>query len=130
MTRIILTGANGFIASAIRQYNSDRYEFINVTRKQIDFTKPETVTPYLMDRDFDVILHTAANAQTEFCANNPELSHAVNVESAIKAAEAAQAKGAKFLFTIKHQMRYGYLLFGKINGFVPNEILYFCIQWA
>ena len=104
MTRIILTGANGFIASVIRHYNSDRYEFINVTRKQIDFTKPETVTPYLMDQDFDVILHTAANAQTEFCANNPELSHAVNVESALKVAEAAQAKGAKFLFISTEQV--------------------------
>ena len=39
MRRIILTGANGFIASAIRHYNSDRYEFINVTRKEIDFSK-------------------------------------------------------------------------------------------
>ena len=72
MRRIILTGANGFIASAIRHYNSDRYEFINVTRKEIDFSKPETVYPFLMEQDFDAILHTAANAQTEFCANYPE----------------------------------------------------------
>ena len=104
MRRIILTGANGFIASAIRHYNSDRYEFINVTRKEIDFSKPETVYPFLMEQDFDAILHTAANAQTEFCANYPELSHAVNVESAIKAAEAAQAKNAKFLFISTEQV--------------------------
>ena len=104
MRRIILTGANGFIASAIRHYNSDRFEFINVTRKEIDFSKPETVYPYLMEQDFDAIVHTAANAQTEFCANYPELSHAVNVESAIKAAEAAQAKNAKFLFISTEQV--------------------------
>ena len=104
MRRIILTGANGFIASAIRHYNSDRFEFINVTRKEIDFSKPETVYPYLMEQDFDAVVHTAANAQTEFCANYPELSHAVNVEAAIKAAEAAQADYAEIVRAALHDV--------------------------
>ncbi len=104
MKRIIITGANGFIASMIRHYNQDRYEFEAVTRKEVDFLKPETVYPYLMNRKFDVLVHTAANAQTEFCAKNPELSHAVNMESAVQAALAAKEQNARFVFLSTEQV--------------------------
>ena len=104
MKKIAVTGANGFIASAIRLYNQDRYEFLQITRSEIDFTRPEKVYPSLSAMDFDVLLHTAANAATEFCQQNPELSHAVNVESAVEAARAARDKGARFVFISTEQV--------------------------
>ncbi len=104
MKKIAVTGANGFIASAVRLYNQDRYEFLPVTRKQIDFTDPKTVYPALREMDFDVLIHTAANAKTEFCAEYPELSHAVNVVSAEEAARAAKDAGAKFVFISTEQV--------------------------
>ena len=104
MKRIAVTGANGFVASVIRMYNQDQYEFLNITRKEIDFSKPETVYPFLMSQDFDVLIHTAANAVTEFCAAHPDLAHKINTEAAIEAAKAAKAKGAKFVFISTEQV--------------------------
>ncbi|MBQ9328505.1 MAG: sugar nucleotide-binding protein [Solobacterium sp.] len=104
MTKIALTGANGYLASVIRLYNQDRFEFINITRKEVDFSKPETVVPYLTSIDYDVLIHMAANATTEFCAQHPELSHKINTESAIETAKAASAKNAKFVFISTEQV--------------------------
>ena len=104
MKRIALTGANGFIASVIREYNKDRYVFQNITRKEMDLSSPESVEAFLAQQDFDVLVHTAANAATEFCAANPELSHVINVESAVRAAECAKAKHARFIFISTEQV--------------------------
>lgn len=105
--KIVLTGANGFVASTIRLYNSDRFDFINITRKEIDFSKPETVAGALNELDFDVLVHTAAIAVTEFCAEHPEEAHAINVDSALEAAKAADAKGARFVFLSTEQVYNG-----------------------
>ena len=104
MKKIAITGANGFVASVIRLYNRDQYEFLPVTRKEIDLTRPETVYPYFMEQDFDVLIHTAANAVTEFCEKNPELARAINVESSFEAARAAGDKKAKFVFLSTEQV--------------------------
>ena len=104
MKKIAVTGANGFVASVIRLYNQDQFEFLSITRKEIDLTKPETVYPYLMDQDFDVLIHTAANAVTEFCEKNPELARAINVDSTFEAARAARDKNAKFVFLSTEQV--------------------------
>ncbi len=104
MKRIVLTGANGYLASVIRLYNQDQFEFIPITRREIDFSKPETVYPYLSELQFDVLIHTAANAVTQFCADHPELAHRINTESAIEAAKAAQDQNAKFVFFSTEQV--------------------------
>ncbi|MBR2770332.1 MAG: NAD(P)-dependent oxidoreductase [Solobacterium sp.] len=104
MKKIAITGANGFVASVIRLYNQDQYEFLPITRKEIDLTHPETVYAYLMEQDFDVLIHTAANAVTEFCEKNPELARAINVESSFEAARAAKDKQARFVFLSTEQV--------------------------
>lgn len=104
MKRVVITGANGYLASVIRLYNEDHITFLPITRKEIDFSKPETVYPYLSNLEFDVLIHTAANAVTEFCAKNPELAHKINTEAAIEAAKAARDKHARFLFISTEQV--------------------------
>ena len=104
MKRIVITGANGYLATMIRMYNENRFEFIPIIRKEIDFSKPETVKPYLDQLDYDVLIHTAANAVTQFCADHPEEAHKINVESAIEAAMTAQDKHAKFIFISTEQV--------------------------
>ena len=104
MKKIAITGANGFVASVIRLYNQDQYEFLPITRKKIDLTRPETVYPYLMEQEFDVLIHTAANAVTEFCEKNPDLARAINVESTFEAARAAKDRKARFVFLSTEQV--------------------------
>ena len=104
MKRIVLTGANGYLANVIRLYNEDKYEFIRITRNEIDFSKPETVYPYLSGLKYDALIHTAANAATQFCADHPEIAHKINTESAIEAAKASQDQNARFLFFSTEQV--------------------------
>lgn len=81
MKRVLITGANGYLASLIMKTNQLKIEFIPLTRKQIDFSKVDTVYQSLQNYQADILVHTAAMTQTADCEQNPQLSHKINVES-------------------------------------------------
>lgn len=62
--RIAITGANGYLASLVQRYNAERFEFVRVSRADVDYTKPDEVARFFSDLDFDLLFHTAANATT------------------------------------------------------------------
>ena len=84
MKTILVTGANGYIASYVRKENHHKFNWITMTRKDADLSKPEEVEAFLKDKQFDICFHTAANATTAVCEENPELAHKINVESTQK----------------------------------------------
>ncbi len=102
--KILLTGANGYVGSLIYESLKDQYEFIRVTRKNVDFSEPQAVEDYLDKLDFEVCLHLAANAQTQACEEQPELTHRINVESAISVAKVCQKKNARLIFFSTEQV--------------------------
>lgn len=79
--RILVTGANGFLASSIQQYHENQFEYIPLYRKDLDLSNIEMIAEVLGEYDVDIILHTAAMTQTKDCEENPELSHKINVEA-------------------------------------------------
>lgn len=81
MKKVLVTGANGYLASLIINTNQHLFEFIPISRNQIDFSKVETIYSSLQNYQADIIVHTAAMTQTLDCEQNPTLSHKVNVES-------------------------------------------------
>ncbi len=81
MIRVLITGATGYLASLIMKTNQQQFEFIPLTRKQIDFSHVESVYSSLQNYQADIIVHTAAMTQTANCEQNPQLSHRINVES-------------------------------------------------
>lgn len=96
--RVVVTGANGYLASLIRLYNADKFDFVNVTRTDVDLSNVEEVAEFFAGLDFDVCLHTAADASTAHCENDPEGTHRINTESAIAIARACRACGARMVF--------------------------------
>ena len=58
--RIAITGANGYLASLVQRYNAERFEFVRVSRADVDYTKPDEVARFFSDLDFDLLFHTAA----------------------------------------------------------------------
>ena len=64
MKRLAITGANGYLASLVQMYNKDRFEFVRVSRKDVDYTDLGSVRSYFENLDFDIMFHTAANATT------------------------------------------------------------------
>ncbi len=103
MQKIAITGANGYIASLVQLYNNDKFEFMRISRKDVDYKKPQQVKEYFEQLDFDMVFHTAANATTADCENDPETTHLVNTDSAIEIAKVAKAKGKRLIFISSEQ---------------------------
>jgi len=104
MKRMVITGASGYLASLIQLYNKDEFEFIRVSRRDVDYSKPEEVSRYFSSLDFDVLFHTAANATTASCENDPVGTHLVNCDSAIEIAKVCREKGKRMLFISTEQI--------------------------
>lgn len=103
MRRILITGANGYLASLAQLYNAGRYEFLRVSHSDVDFRDPSCVEAFVRSVDFDVCLHMAADATTAHCEQDPEGTHRVNTESAISIARACHELGRRVVFISTEQ---------------------------
>lgn len=98
MKKIAITGANGYIASLVQKTNKDQFEFIPITRKVLPLDDPQKVKEFFEHLDFDIVFHTAADATTAHCEEEPEKTHRINTESAIAIADVCKAKGKRLIF--------------------------------
>lgn len=110
MKTIIITGGNGYIASLVKNVLKNDFHVISMTRKEADFSNPDTVYEWLKNQKFDFIFHTAAMAQTLDCENHPELTYRVNVESTKKIVQICKENQARLIFCSTEQC-----FNGKIN---------------
>ena len=108
-TRLLLTGASGFLGWNIAQVADSEWEVHGVVNKnasglasreyQLDLTD-ESATKALIDRiDPQVIIHTAATSNANFCEANPEAAYRINVDSTRFLARYAADKNIRFVFT-------------------------------
>ncbi|HAM31503.1 MAG TPA: dTDP-4-dehydrorhamnose reductase [Erysipelotrichaceae bacterium] len=104
MKTILVTGANGYLASYIAHLNKNKFNWIRMTRKDADLSDPEAVAQFVSKQDFDICFHTAANATTAVCEDNPALAHQINVESTEAIAKVCARKGAKLIFCSTEQI--------------------------
>lgn len=98
MKKIAVTGANGYIASLIQKTNKENFIFLPITRKELSLDDPKKVYDYFMKLDFDIVLHTAANAATADCENEPEKTRIVNTEATMMIANACQERKKRMIF--------------------------------
>lgn len=102
--KVAVTGANGYLASLVQRYNGDKFEFVRVSRADVDYSKPQEVRSFFEGLDFDVMFHTAANATTADCENDPAGTHLVNCDSAIEIAKVCEERGKRMLFISTEQL--------------------------
>ncbi|MGM9948401.1 SDR family oxidoreductase [Floccifex sp.] len=98
MKTILVTGANGYLASLCMKEHPE-FNYIKMTRKNADLSCPEQVEEFLSDKEFDICFHTAANATTALCEQNPELANKINVQSTQKIIEACKRNKARLIFS-------------------------------
>ncbi len=98
MKTILITGANGYLASYIYQENKDAFHWIRMTRKDADFSNPDAVESFVRSQDFDICFHTAANATTAVCEEQPDLAQKINVESTKRIVDICKEKHARLIF--------------------------------
>lgn len=103
MKKILVTGANGYLASLIMKTQANRFEFIPFTRQNADFARPEQVKEAMAQFDFDIVFHTAANANTAFCDAHPDVAYQINVASTKAIIELCQERKARLIFSSSEQ---------------------------
>ena len=103
MKTMIITGANGYIASLVKSKMQSTFHIIPMSRKEADFSHPDAVEAWLKNQEFDYIFHTAAIAQTLDCENQPELTYRVNVESTKRIVDLCKEKKARLIFCSTEQ---------------------------
>ena len=104
MKRVAITGPTGYLASLVRLYNQDRFTFLPISRQSVDYSKPEEVECHFKGIEADIVFHTAANATTASCENDPVGTGLVNRDSAIAIARACEDTGKRFVFISTEQV--------------------------
>ncbi len=95
--KVLITGANGYVASLIQMYNTE-HEYISIDKEDLDFSNPDAVKDYFEKTDFDIVVHTAGLAVTQICEEQPELTRNINTVSTNMIADVCKAKGKRMVF--------------------------------
>ena len=61
MSRILITGGNGYIAKSLYNVIKDKYEITSITRQDFDLTDQFETSKYFSNKFFDVIIHCAVS---------------------------------------------------------------------
>lgn len=129
--RMVVTGANGYLASLVQLYNQDAFEFVRVSRRDVDYSRPDEVAEFFSGLDFDLLFHTAANATTADCEGDPAGTHLVNCDSAIAIAKVCRERGRRMLFVSTEQVFNGKTVPGPFDeGEEPASVTRYGMQKA
>jgi nucleoside-diphosphate-sugar epimerase len=75
MKSILITGANGYIASNIAENLKNDYNLTLTTRQNLEVTNAEQVDNFFKDKYFDVVFHTAIKGGSRLSEDLPEYVH-------------------------------------------------------
>ncbi len=107
MKTIAITGASGFLGKRAVEYFKDKYNVVEVTRQILDLTDGEKIYQYFTDIKPNLVLHSAAIADTNEAQSNPELSNLVNKMAPYYIAKACKECGANLVYLSSDQVYSG-----------------------
>lgn len=108
MKKILVTGANGFLAYRLCSYYRKRgWNVAGKTRQEMDFTDSNAVRSVLGMEQPDVVIHAGAISDIPACAKEPERSQQVNVEGSRQIALACHDTGARLILCSSDQVYMG-----------------------
>lgn len=107
MEKILITGANGFLASRIIECYKNSYEIFAFGKNELNITDYSNVQKKVEEIMPHYIFHTGAIADTQVCEENIDLSYEINVIGTKNIANIAKKVGAKLIFTSSEQVYNG-----------------------
>ena len=73
MSKILITGANGFIGRSLSEALRTEFSIVSANRNVLDLMDSDKVTIYLKESRFDVVIHTATyDAAPSFSTKDPQ----------------------------------------------------------
>lgn len=73
--KILITGGNGNIAKIIKNNLSYEYDIVSITRNEIDLLDHVSVSNYLSNNNFDILIHTAIKGGRRTKEEDSEVSY-------------------------------------------------------
>ena len=71
--KILITGASGFVGRKLSDSLSRGFEVVSCSKKELDLLDRESVSVFLEEEKFDIVIHTATyDAAPEFSTKNPD----------------------------------------------------------
>lgn len=111
--KILITGANGFLASRLCKA-LNKHEIAALTREQMDFTNYGEVIKQMEEWSPAAVIHCGAVSDVGACQRDQELSYKVNVAGTENIARACGLYGVKLIFCSSDQVYLGH------TGRVPH----------
>ena len=110
MKKLLITGASGFLGWHVCQLAQSKYEVYgtyfskSIKIPRVKLTKVNLSDFQELKQLFNsiqptAVIHTAALSQPNFCQNNPEESHAINVAASCNIAELCANNSISYAFT-------------------------------
>ncbi|MFT4244600.1 MAG: SDR family oxidoreductase [Candidatus Woesearchaeota archaeon] len=106
MKKVLITGANGFIGSYLSKYFSKEFEIYGTDLlqpkdeshfKKFIISDIRTLTSKIKTKEFDIIIHSAANKSIIDCEKNKNFNQEINFEATINLYNSMK-KNAQFIF--------------------------------
>lgn len=88
--RVVITGAEGMLGTALREVAPQQYEAIGVDLAQGDLTRPHEARGAIQPHDPFAVIHCAAYADVDGCSRDPEKAYEVNARGTANVAVACQ----------------------------------------
>lgn len=106
-TKILVTGASGFLASRLIDMYRERYQVTGLTHRQLDILRLDEVEEKMGMLRPDIVIHCAAISDVARCGREPELSWAINVEGSANVAAACARYDARMVLCSSDQVYFG-----------------------
>ncbi|SDD72145.1 dTDP-4-dehydrorhamnose reductase [Pricia antarctica] len=99
MTKILVTGGHGQLASCIREVAADTeaYQFVYVDYDELDITKEIEVERFLATGFFQFCVNCAAYTAVDKAESEPEMAKKINVDGVLNLAKACKSHQIKLI---------------------------------
>jgi dTDP-4-dehydrorhamnose reductase len=98
MQRLLITGANGMLGSAVQHFLRNDFEIIASSRSELDIQNFAIAKEYLQKLQPDIILHAAAYTNVEEAERQPQDCYSVNYNGTLNLINAAKGFTNKFIY--------------------------------